>query len=52
VKSRSPDSKVVLITADIDIEGMQLGADVDVCLIKPFPLRDLATVVRDLLAAP
>jgi two-component system, response regulator, stage 0 sporulation protein F len=49
VKARSPDTKIVLITADIDVENMSLGPDVDVCLIKPFPLRDLATVVRDML---
>src|SRR5205085_4163653 len=49
VKTRSPATKVVIITADIAINDTSQWLDVDICLIKPFPLRDLVTVVGTLL---
>lgn len=50
VKAQSPDTKVLLITADITLDGIEAWPDVDACLIKPFPMRDLVALVRDLLA--
>ena len=51
VKGQSPDTKVLLITADITLAGGEAWPDVDAFLIKPFPIRDLVAMVRDLLAA-
>jgi DNA-binding NtrC family response regulator len=50
VKAQSPDTKVLLITADITLDGVEAWPDVDACLIKPFQMRDLVAMVRDLLA--
>jgi CheY-like chemotaxis protein len=49
IKAQSPDTKIVIITADIAIEGIEQWPGVDVYLIKPFPLHDLLTAVETLL---
>lgn len=49
VKAHSPDTKVVIITADIAIEGIEQWPDVDLYLLKPFPLHELLTVIETLL---
>ena len=49
IKAQSPDTKVVIITADIAVEGIDQWPNVDVYLLKPFPLHDLLTVVDTLL---
>jgi two-component system, response regulator, stage 0 sporulation protein F len=49
VKAASPTTKVVMITADIAMDGRDVWPNVERCLIKPFPLRDLVAVVGALL---
>lgn len=49
VKARSPDTRVVIITADIEVESATQWPGVDRCLIKPFALRELRALVRTLL---
>jgi DNA-binding NtrC family response regulator len=49
VKTASPATKVLMITADIAIDASAEWPDVDRCLIKPFPLRDLVAAVSSLL---
>jgi putative two-component system response regulator len=49
VKTASPDTKVLMITADIAIDASAEWPDVDRCLIKPFPLRELVAAVSSLL---
>jgi two-component system, response regulator, stage 0 sporulation protein F len=49
IKAASPATKVVLITADVELDGMQDWPDVDRCLTKPFPIRELVAAVSILL---
>jgi CheY-like chemotaxis protein len=49
IKAQSPATKVVIITADIAIGDTSQWQNVDVCLMKPFPLPELVTVVGKLL---
>ena len=49
VKATSPTTKVLMITADIELDTEAVSADVDRCLIKPFPMRNLVTAVNALL---
>ena len=49
VKAASPTTRVLLITADVAMDGSAGWPDVDRCLIKPFPLHDLVTAVSTLL---
>jgi DNA-binding NtrC family response regulator len=51
IKAASPTTKVVLITADIAMDGIDVWPNVDRCLIKPFPLRDLLIAVSTLLSS-
>jgi CheY-like chemotaxis protein len=51
VKRQSPATKVVIITADIELDDKQLDSTIDGYLIKPFPLRDLTALVQSLLPA-
>src|SRR6266540_137026 len=39
VKSASPATKVMMITADVELDAEAGWADVDQCLITPFPMR-------------
>ena len=48
-KAASPTTKVLMITADVELDAEVGWADVDRCLIKPFPLRDLVAAVSALL---
>jgi CheY-like chemotaxis protein len=48
-KTASPATRVMMITADIELDSEADWADVEHCLIKPFPLRDLVTAVSSLL---
>jgi CheY-like chemotaxis protein len=50
IKAISPATKVLMITADVALDGQQAWVDVDRCLIKPFPLRELIATVGALLA--
>lgn len=50
VKATSPTTKVLLITADVEVDGGGAWPNVDHCLIKPFPLRDLLVAVSTLLS--
>lgn len=49
VKAASPATKVLMITADIAIDASAEWPDVDRCLLKPFPLRELVAAVISLL---
>jgi two-component system chemotaxis response regulator CheY len=49
IKAASPTTRVLLITADVELDAEAGWADVDHCLIKPFPLRDLVAAVSALL---
>jgi len=40
---------VLLITADVALDGGDAWPNVDRCLITPFPLRDLLAAVSTLL---
>lgn len=51
VKAQSPSTKVLLVTADIDLDPAEPMPHVDGCLIKPFPLRDLVQAVQRVLGA-
>jgi DNA-binding NtrC family response regulator len=51
IKAASPMTKIVMITADITMDDMDLWPSVDRCLIKPFPLRDLLVAVSTLLSS-
>ena len=48
-KAASPATRVMRITADIELDAEAALADVDHCLIKPFPIRDLVAAVSTLL---
>jgi CheY-like chemotaxis protein len=50
VKAQSPATKVVIISADIELSDADSLPNVDALLIKPFPVRDLASTVQALLA--
>jgi CheY-like chemotaxis protein len=50
VKATSPATRVLMITADVELDGMEGWPDVDRCLTKPFPLRDLLAAVGSLLS--
>lgn len=49
VKAASPTTKVLMITADVELDAEAGWADVDHCLMKPFPMRDLVAAVSTLL---
>lgn len=49
VKAASPTTRVLLITADVALDGGDAWPNIDRCLIKPFPLRDLVASVSTLL---
>src|SRR5215213_9737832 len=49
VKATSPTTKVLLITADVELDAQAGWANVDRYLIKPFPLRELVAAVSTLL---
>jgi CheY-like chemotaxis protein len=49
VKVQSLDTKVIIITADIAVDGIEQWPDVDLYLLKPFPLHDLLAAVETLL---
>jgi two-component system, response regulator, stage 0 sporulation protein F len=49
VKATSLTTKVLMITADVELDGGDAWPNVDRCLIKPFPLRDLVAAVSTLL---
>ena len=49
IKGASPTTKVMMITADVELDAEAGWADVDHCLIKPFPIRDLVAAVSTLL---
>jgi DNA-binding NtrC family response regulator len=49
VKAASPATKVMMISADIALDGNAQWPNVDCYLIKPFPLRQLAAAVGALL---
>jgi CheY-like chemotaxis protein len=51
VKATSPTTRVMLITADVEIDAEAGRASVDHCLIKPFPIRDLLAAVSTLLGS-
>ena len=48
-KAASGATRVILITADVELDAEVGWADVDRCMIKPFPLRDLVAAVSTLL---
>ena len=48
-KATSPATKVIMITADVELDAEASWASVDHCLIKPFPMRDLLAAVSTLL---
>lgn len=50
IKAQSPATKVVIISADIELTDTANWPHVDALLIKPFPVRDLAATVQGLLA--
>jgi DNA-binding response OmpR family regulator len=39
----------MMITADVELDAEAALANVDCCLIKPFPMRDLLAAVSTLL---
>ena len=49
VKVASPTTKVLLISADVELDRQGVWPDVDHFLIKPFPLREFVAVVSMLL---
>ncbi len=49
VKATSPMTRVLMITADVELDAEAGWASVDRCLIKPFPIRDLVAAVSTLL---
>lgn len=49
VKVTSPTTRVLLITADVELDAQAGWANVDRCLIKPFPLHELVAAVSTLL---
>jgi len=49
VKAASPATRVLMITADVELDAEAGWTDVDHCLIKPFPMRDLVAAVSTLL---
>jgi DNA-binding response OmpR family regulator len=49
IKAASPTTRVLLITADVALDGGGAWPNVDCCLIKPFPLRELVAAVSTLL---
>lgn len=49
IKAQSPETKIVIITADIAIDGIDQWPNVDIYLIKPFPLHELLAAVERLL---
>jgi len=49
VKAAAPTTKVLLITAAVELDAQAGWANVDRCLIKPFPLHDLVAAVSTLL---
>jgi two-component system chemotaxis response regulator CheY len=49
VKGAPPTTRVLLITADVELDGQAGWANVDRCLIKPFPIHDLVAAVSSLL---
>ena len=51
IKAASPTTKIVMITADIAMDDTGMWPNVDRCLIKPFPLRDLLVAVSTLLSS-
>jgi DNA-binding response OmpR family regulator len=48
-KAASPATRVLMITADVELDAEAGWASVDRCLIKPFPMRDLVAAVSTLL---
>lgn len=48
-KAASPARSVLMITADVELDAEAGWANVDRCLIKPFPMRDLVAAVSTLL---
>ena len=51
VKAASPATRVMMITADVELDAAAGWASVDHCLIKPFPIRDLLAAVSALLGS-
>jgi DNA-binding response OmpR family regulator len=49
IKAASPTTKVMMITADVELDAEAGWTNVDRCLIKPFPIRDLVAAVSTLL---
>jgi two-component system, response regulator, stage 0 sporulation protein F len=48
-KAASPATSVLMIAADVELDAEAGWTNVDHCLIKPFPMRDLVAVVSTLL---
>jgi len=48
-KAASPATSVLMITADVELDAEAGWTNVDHCLIKPFPMRDLIAAVSTLL---
>jgi CheY-like chemotaxis protein len=48
-KAASPATRVLMITADVELDAEAGWADVDHCLSEPFPIRDLLAAVSTLL---
>ena len=48
-KATSPMTRVLMLTADVELDAEAGWASVDHCLIKPFPMRDLVAAVSILL---
>ena len=49
VKATSPMTRVLMSTADVELDAEAGWANVDRCLIKPFPMRDLVAAISTLL---
>ena len=49
IKAASPNTKVIMITADVELNAEAGWTDVDHCLIKPFPMCALVAAVSTLL---
>ena len=49
IKAASPATSVLMITADVELDAEAGWVNVDRCLIKPFPLRELVAAVSTLL---
>jgi DNA-binding response OmpR family regulator len=49
IKAASPTTKVLMITADVELDAEAGWTNVDHCLSKPFPMRDLLAAVSALL---